>query len=569
MVFALLASGLVVRLVQLQIVAPDRYLDHGEAQRTRLISLDGRRGAIVDRNGEELAISLPQPILWADPKLVADPTDEAMQLAVILGEQPVVVHRQLTSPTRYVELSRELDPVTAAEIEALDLPGIYVTDEPKRFLPGGDQLLRSVLGFVGVDRVGLSGVEKQYEDVLSGVAGELVAEQAIDGRTIPTGARELRPAQDGRSIRLTIDRALQFEAEQSLMEQVEATGAKGGTVVIMDPATGEVLAMASIGRDEDGTVLSTSDNRGVTWTFEPGSVMKAMTFAAVLEEGLATPDSARSVPWTMDLYEETFTDAVWHEEMMMTPTDILVRSSNTGTIMWADQLTDRVLDTYLRSFGFGTTTGLGFPGESAGLFPEVEDWSGTSFATISIGQGIATTPLQVLTAFNVIANDGMYVAPRLVDGVIAADGSETVESTPAPRFVVSADVAGQITEMLSRVVFDGTAYDAGVPGYTVAAKTGTARKVQEGGGYEDYLGNFHYTTTVSGFFPAEDPAFSMIVVIDEPTTSIFASETAAPLFGQLAAWTLRHYHVAPPAGVVMPPPRPESAHPVPDDQDAG
>lgn len=550
-VFAVACLILVARLAQVQVLAPDKYLDHGEAQRTRLIPLDSQRGSLLDRNGEELAISLPQPVLWADPQLVADPAGEAMALAPHTNLQPVEIQRKLASSGRYVVLSRDVDLEAAAAIEELDLPGVFIEEVPERFMPGGDQLLRSVIGFVGVDREGLSGLELQYDDALSGDPGELIAEQAIDGRTIPDGARELRPAEDGADMVLTIDRALQFEAEQSLAATVEATGARGGTVVIMDPATGEILAMASLGRDEDGNVVSTSDNRAVTWTFDPGSVMKAMTFSAVLEEGIAGPNTPRSVPYQLDIYEETFTDTELYDEKMMTPTDILVRSSNTGTILWADELTDPVLDSYLRDFGYGSNTGLSFPGESDGIFPSVDQWSGTSFATIAIGQGITATPLQVLTSFNVLANDGVYVPPLLVQETVAADGERTPSSQAQPHTVVSPETADAVTQMLSRVVFDGTARDAGVPGYTIAAKTGTARKVQETGGYEDYLGNFQYVSTVAGFFPAEDPAFSMVVVIDEPTTDIYASIVAAPLFGELAAWTLRHYQVSPPAAVVL------------------
>lgn len=310
--------------------------------------------------------------------------------------------------------------------------------------------------------------------------------------------------------------------------------------------------MASVGRTEDGDVVSTSDNRAVTWTYDPGSVMKAMTFAAVLEEGLATPDTERSVPYKLKVYEEEFTDTELYDEMMMTPTDILVRSSNTGTIKWADDLTDPVLDRYLRSFGYGSTTGLEFPGESAGLFPELDQWSGTSFATIAIGQGITSTPLQTLTAFNVLANQGVYVPPRLVDADVDPEGNTTRLDRAPTRSVVSTETADEITAMLTAVVSNGTAQRAQVPGYNVAAKTGTARKVNvDTGTYEDYLGQFRYVTTVAGFFPAEDPAYSMIVVIDEPTTEIYASKVSAPLFGELAAWTLRHFQISPPLDVVL------------------
>ena len=548
---SILALGLVAQLLRVQVFDRDRYVAWGDDQRLQRIPLEGQRGHLLDRNGEELAVSLPRPAVIGDPLLVDDPVAAATALAPVIGRDAVDIQAELTGEGRFVYLYRTADTAMADAVLDLGLPGVGTRDEPRRFHPGGDLLGRGVMGTVGVDNVGLSGLEKQYDEALSGTPGSMVAERSPDGRSIPDGVREIQPAIRGDDVVLTIERALQFEVERALAEHVLATGSKGGVVVITEPATGDILAMASVALTDDGRVVTTSDNRAVTWVYEPASVMKAVTFAAVLEHGIATPDSVEVIPSTLDIYDDTFTDDPLYDPMAMSVTDILVRSSNTGTITWADRLGATALHENLADFGFGQTTALDFPGESPGLLADVDEWSGTSVATISIGQGIAVTPLQMLLAYNVIANDGLYVEPRLVSAIARQGGDvEPLPSAPS-RQVIDASTATQVSDILTQVVNVGTAQRAAVGGYEVAAKTGTARKVQEGGGYEDEAGNFRYVATVAGFFPAESPEFSMIVVLDEPTTDIFASKTAAPLFGELASWTLRHFQVRPAVDVVV------------------
>ncbi len=551
-ILLLAVLGLLAQLLRIQVFDRDRYVAWGEDQRLSTIPLPGERGDILDRNGEELAISLNTPVVYADPLLVIDPAAEADLLAPVLDRDAAELEDLLSGASRFVYLQRPTTEAIADEIRALGLAGVYIGEEPERFHPNGDQFARGILGFVGYDNESWSGLESQYETTLAGIPGELVSERGLNGRTIPEGELERRPAVDGADIELTLDRALQFEVEQTLKEYVAARSAKGGVVVISEPATGDILAMASVVTTDSGQVVPSSDNRAVTWVYEPASVMKAITFAGVLNDGLATPQTSRLVDDELQIYEETFTDDEIHDPRMMTTQDILVRSSNIGTILWADDLGASRLHDYLEDFGFGQPSGLGFPGESAGLLADVEDWSGTSFATIAIGQGIAVTPLQMLAAFNVIANDGLYVAPRLVS-TIHGDDESTVVSGPPARRVIERETAKALAEMLNRVAEDGTARAAKVPGYSVAAKTGTARKVQESGGYQDEEGNFHHVATVAGFFPAASPRYSMIVILDEPRDVIYASRVAAPLFGELAGWTLRHYQVSPAVDVVLEP----------------
>lgn len=551
-VFALLIVALVAQLLRVQILDRDRYVSWGEDQRLRTTELPGERGDILDRNGEELAISLNTPVIYTDPLLVSSPAEAAEALAPVLNQDAAELEAILASDGRFAYLERQSTERVADQVRALDLDGVFIGEEPKRFHPNGDGLAGGVIGFVGYDDEAYSGLEAQYDEALAGIPGELVSERGLNGRTIPEGERQRRPAVPGADLTLTLDRALQFEVEQVIGESVRATGADAGIVIISEPATGDILAMASVASDEYGIVSPTPDNRAVTWVYEPASVMKAVTFAAVMNQGLATPLTSRSVSDTFELYEETFTDDEIYGTRPMTATDILVASSNIGTILWAQALGDATFHNYLRDFGFGAPTGLGFPGESPGLLDHVQDWSGTSFATIAIGQGIAVTPLQMLMAYNVIANDGVYVAPRLVSSIDGPAG-QSVPDAPAARRVIDSTAASDVTAMLSRVSQDGTARKARVPGYQIAAKTGTARKAQASGGYRDEDGNFHHVSTVAGFFPADSPKYSMIVILDEPKTEIYASRVTAPIFGELAAWTLRHYHVSPSADVVLEP----------------
>ncbi|MGI9622151.1 MAG: peptidoglycan D,D-transpeptidase FtsI family protein [Acidimicrobiales bacterium] len=550
-VIALLVLALVFQLLRIQVIDRDRYVAWGEDQRIFTTLLPGQRGDILDRNGEELAISINTPVIYADPGLIGQPNQHAAALAPVLGVGEDELETTLSASTRFEYLQRPSTELVAEKIRALGLDGVYVGAEPQRFHPNGDKLARGVIGDVGFDNEAISGLEAQLDRSLAGVPGELISERGLNGRTIPEGERQRRPAVDGANITLTLDRALQFEVEKTLSEHVATTGAEAGIVVISEPATGDVLAMATIGRTESGRVVPTSDNRAVIWTYEPASVMKAVTFAGVLNEGLATPQTSRTVSDRLEIYDETFTDDEIYGTRPMSVTDILVRSSNNWTILWADALGDGKFHDYLRSFGFGQPSGLDFPGESRGIFRDLDDWSGTSFATIAIGQGISVTPLQMLMAFNVIANDGLYVAPRLIREVNDVDGPVPVAS-PSARRVIERDAAEDVTDMLRQVADYGTAQAAAVPGYSIAAKTGTARKAQaETGTYRDAEGNFHHVATVAGFFPADDPQYSMIVILDEPVNEIYASRIAAPLFGELAGWTLRHYQVSPRTDLVI------------------
>ncbi len=549
-VFTLVGLVLSVRLADLQLFRSDAYVEYGQQQRIRTIKLTADRGRILDRHGVELAISVPQMTVWADPSQVEDPAAAATALAPVLEMDEGRLFQLLSEPDQHAYLARTVPDDVAAQVAALSLSGVFLLEESARFNPAGARLGQAVVGGVDVDHKGISGLEYQYDYVLGGVPGEMVLESSHDGRTIPTGARKIKPEEPGADVFLTIDRSLQFEAERALKRQIDQVDAAGGTVIIMVPTTGEILAMASVGRDQEGNPVSLGENRAVTWSYEPGSVMKSVVFSGVIEEGLGAPHHVREVNHWLHLYDQEFTDHTEYGTVLYSMEEILGRSSNTGTVEWALVLGSTRLSAYLSRFGLGSATGLGFKGESSGLVPQLLNWSGTDVGSFALGQGILASPLQVLMTYNTLANGGVRVPPTLVRSAIGADGQEVPLEQGEPVRVVSESTAAQMTQMLVTVVREGTGRNAQVEGYSIAGKTGTGQKVLSSGGYEDSEGFSRYTATFAGFYPAEDPQLSMIVVIDEPITNFYASQAAAPLFADLAKYSLQRLRIAPPAEIV-------------------
>ncbi|MBV9952547.1 MAG: penicillin-binding protein 2 [Acidimicrobiia bacterium] len=569
--FLLMFTAVVIRLADVQVVHPGRYVSLGVRQRFVSKQLPAGRGALLDRNGVELALSLPQKSVFADPEMVGE-SGKLHQTATALSP---LVHRSvadleatMTGKGRYVLLAHTVAPAVAASIEKLHLAGIGTFDEFKRYQPSGD-VGRSVLGRVSTDGTkGSSGLEEQYDSVLTGKPGSITYERrgTADGGTdrgglIAGGRQRVDKARPGSDLVLTLDRSMQYQAEQTLEARVAATGAKGGMAIVSRPSTGEILAMANVTAEKpDGTLgpaVPSSNNASLTATFEPGSVNKVITMAAALEAGQITPTTKTEVPDHLQVADHEFTDHDEHPAELWTPTDILVTSSNVGTIEIAQRLGKTRLDAALRRFGLGRSTGLDFPQETRGSLLAPQDWSGTSLGSISIGQGISVTAMQMLEAFNVVANDGEYVAPRLVDAIVHPDGTKRRMPASAHRRVVSENTAAMLRAMMTKVVSEqtGTGTRAQVPGYNVAGKTGTARKPvtpsMPDNGYMDLNGRYHYVATFAGFVPAEKPELSIIVVIDEPDPSkggYFASDVSAPAFSELARYALRLYDI-PPASV--------------------
>jgi cell division protein FtsI (penicillin-binding protein 3) len=543
-VLSLAFGGIVARLTVLQAVDSSRYSQFGKSQRLHSVVLPAARGAIVDRNGAGLALSTQRRTVWANPQLVRDPVEAARALAPVLDMPEGVLRDRLTTSAAFVYLDRKVEDAVADKVASLHLTGVSLLNEPKRVEPAAP-LAAPVLGQVGLDEEGLSGLELQFQRELQGRPGQLVVERDPAGNDIASGIHELRAPVPGQQLMLTIDRSMQYETERVLSDQIRATHAKGGIAMVMDVQTGEIRAMANLVAGAGGAPPGPSaDNMAVTKVYEPGSVNKMITVAAGLEEGVITPSDTFVVPDNIKVADATFHDAEEHQTETMTVSDIVAESSNVGTIMVGRKLGKERIDRFLRGFGLANRTGLGFPGESAGLMPELKNWSGTSMATVPVGQGVAVTALQMLVAYNAIANDGVYVGPSLVKQVVDAKGHVHDAPPASSRRIVTSATAKDVTGMLEQVVKSGTGTAARVQGFTVAGKTGTAQKPRDG--YRGYKEGA-YVATFVGFLPAGAPRLSAIVVLDEPTP-IFGGLVSAPVFSQLGSYGVRVFGVPPDGG---------------------
>jgi cell division protein FtsI (penicillin-binding protein 3) len=546
-VLSLGLSAVILRLTQVQAVSSSQYEKLGAGQRIREISLAAERGAIFDRNGVDLALSVNQQTVWANPKVVTDPVGYAAKLAPVLGmDQKVLADRLGQRSHAFVYLARKVDDSTAEAVKKLGLEGVDFVPESKRFYPSGT-LAAPVLGHVGIDNDGLAGLEVQYDKKLAGKPGELVVEQDPQGRRIPQGYSRLEPAVRGNDLILSLDQSLQYELERALVDAVGAATARGGLAVVADTRTGGILAMANVTGDGAGAARpsgANEHNRAVTDVYEPGSTNKVITMAGALEDGLVTPETKLTVPDKLPMANAVFEDHEPHPPIPWSVTDILVNSSNVGTIMVGQKLGKNRLDHYLRAFGFGSRTGVGFPGEPAGLLLDPDHWYVTSMGTVPIGNGLAVSALQMLQVYTTVANGGLYRPPRLVEATIDADGVRHPVPMAEPRRVISPETAGKLSSMLTKVVQEGTGTNAAVPGYLAAGKTGTARKPMEG--QRGYAAG-KYVASFVGYVPAQDPRLAAVVVLDEPTP-IYGGQVSAPVFARIMQYALRLDRIPPPPG---------------------
>jgi cell division protein FtsI (penicillin-binding protein 3) len=528
-------------------------------QRTRELPAD--RGTIFDRNGEELALSIPGYAVSVNPKLVTNPEATARMLQGALGLDEGAtrdLYDDLAAREKgFVYVERQVDQQTGEAIAELGINGINVDPEPIRVLPGGTTGW-SVIGRTNIDGEGIAGLEAQYQDILAGQPGELRKEVAPGGRSVAGSEQILEAPVPGDDLVLTLDRSIQFQAEKVLVERVSELSAKSGTIVIMDTDTGDLLAMASVDRNDEGAVEVTSGNFTAVNAYEPGSVAKVITIAAGLNEGAVTPNSYFVVPWRKQYADDLLKDSHQHPDESLSVEQILVESSNIGTIMVQQSLGGGDWDTarkthwdYMRSFGLGEKTALDFPGESPGILKDWTDLWGSERVTVAYGQGLASTSIQLATAVNVIANDGTYVAPRLVQGFVGPDGTVTDAEPSVTHEVLSTETAEEMQRMMRQVVCRGTGTRAqlGFDSFSVAGKTGTGLKAQPNGTYLNAAGERVYYASFVGFFPAEDPQITILVSIDEPPAgdiNRFGGTAAAPVFAKLAPTIVHEQGLQPP-----------------------
>ncbi len=526
------------------------------------------RGSVVDRNFDKLAFTIEARALTFQPAKVRkqlaeakqkspeapDPDQRLIQIAkdvsTRLNNQPdfATVLKKLRSNETFVYLARAVDPAVAQTIST-KFPEVGAERQDLRQYPGGS-LAANVVGGIDWDGHGLLGLEDSMDSVLAGTDGSVTYDRGSDGVVIPGSNRNRHQAQNGSTVQLTLDDDIQFYVQQQVQMAKNASGARNASAVVLDAKTGEVLAMANddtfdpsqdIGRQGDRQI----GNLPVSSPFEPGSVNKIVTASAVIEAGLSNPDEVLSVPGVIAMGGVSIKDAWSHGVMPYTTTGIFGKSSNVGTLMLAQRLGPERFYEMLGKFGLGQRTGVGLPGESAGIVPPIDQWSGSTFSNLPIGQGLSMTLLQMTGMYQAIANDGVRIPPRIVKATIGPDGSRTEEKRPDGIRVVSAATAQTVRNMLRAVVQrdptgvqQGTGPAAAVEGYQIAGKTGTAQQINPGCGcyYDDV-----YWITFAGLAPADDPRYVIGIMLDAPSRSADGSPgySAAPLFHNITGWLLQ------------------------------
>lgn len=572
-----------VRLLQVQAVDASAFADKAAVNRYITVPLAAERGTISSRDGAALATTVDAYDVTADPYLftskqtgVSDaPERAAALLAPVLHEDEQELTRKLSrKKTRYVLLARQQTPRTWQEIRKLKrkvaaeaseaaasknagkatadvLAGVYREKHPKRVYPNRE-LASAVLGFVNSEGKGGAGVEAMLDKKLAGRNGKITYAQS-GGRQVPTAGKRERPARAGADVQLTLDRDIQWAAQQAIGEQIEESDADSGYVVVQDTRTGELLAMASA-PGFDPNDISRADpaalgNAAAQDVYEPGSTSKLMSMAAVLEEGRATPLTKVTVPNRLKRADRAFADDVDHETWKLTLNGVLAKSSNIGTILATEQLgktqkeANKVLHRYLSDFGIGRPTGLGLPGATSGILERPEKWSASQQYTIPFGQGLSLNAVQAASIYSTIANGGVRKVPSLVRGTTGPDGVYTPARKPDSRRVVSEKTAGTLARMLESVVSDmeGTGTTAKIPGYRVAGKTGTANRVDPKTGR--YKG---YTSSFAGFAPADKPRVTVYCAVQNPKKgSYFGSDVCGPVYKQVMKFALKSLQIPP------------------------
>jgi cell division protein FtsI/penicillin-binding protein 2 len=499
-----------------------------------------RRGTIADRNGIELAVSESAADVSATPYLIRDPAAVSRKIAPLVGKpQPEVLAALSDKRRGFVYLARQLPSGRARKLKALNINGLDLEPSSRRIYPQ-DFLASQLIGVVGTDGNGLSGLEYAADNKLRGADGERRVVRDALGQ--PIRLRDTQVATPGESLRLTIDSSIQERVEEVLAQTGKEYAPKGATAMVTDPNSGQILALANWPRVNANDVGAAPDyakqNRAAGAAYEPGSTFKPFTVAGALEDGVVTPTTSFDLAAQIQVADRTIGEAEERGAVTLTTAQILSQSSNVGAITIGMRLGNRRFDSWVRRFGFGESTGSDLPGEATGIVPKLKDYSGSSIGNLPIGQGLAVTPLQMAAAYGAIANGGMLIAPHVVQSIGGVPRPD-----PRGRRVISAGTAAEIRDMLRGVVGpNGTALAAAVPGYEVAGKTGTANKPDPTtGGYSET----RYVASFVGFAPASRPRVLITVMVDEPQGDIFGGQVAAPAFQKIARFVLPYLRVPP------------------------
>ena len=543
--FLVLYVALVSRAFQLQVVSGETLGKLADRQHKASLTLYPERRFIFDRNGQKLAATIMADSVYVDPSNVEDRTKVSSNLSSILGVKRQKITGALSNQGSFRWIARQISPVRTERIRTLKLKGVHLVQEPRRFYPHRE-LACHLLGFAGLDSTGLDGLESKYDEYLKGVPKKVVWGRDARGRKIYL-SDDSGSAVDDRScsLFLTIDSKIQYIVESQLKKAIEDTGAKGGTVIVMDPGTGEVLAMANepLFNPNEFSIYPADArrNRAVTDCFDPGSVFKPFVAAAALEEGLVTEtDIFDCENGSYTVGNRVIHDAQNEKFQELNLPDIIKHSSNIGSVKIAEKLGKEKFYHYITMFGFGSKTGIDLPGESRGILRNSKDWTDVDFATIAFGQGVSVTAIQLVTAMSAIANDGVLMKPHVVRCMVDKKGSVVKEIEPvAVRRVISPETSHRITSILTDVVEEGTGGNARIVNLSVAGKTGTSQK------FDFDLGRYSakkVEASFIGFFPAEDPQMVILVMLDEPKIHRWGGAAAAPVFKEVSEQILRCFN---------------------------
>lgn len=546
-VFFALCFGLVaIRAFDLQVLQEQEWDERAVRQHQKVIPLTPQRGSIFDSHGEELAVSVDVDSIYAEPRRLENLDQAVKELAKALDLSTKTVRAKLKGDSNFVWLKRQVTPQQSEQVKALALNGVGAIKEPRRFYPNSN-IAAHLLGFTGLDPKGLEGLELEYDKTILGRGGYLVMERDALGRGLGSGSPQIQGATRGHDLYLTLDKNLQYLAERELAEGMRQTSAKAGTVVMMEPDSGKVLAMASYPEYNPNSFFrykpSQWRNRVICDSYEPGSTFKVILMAAALNEAIIS--TTQKIDCENGKFRVGGKDIHDHKGyQQLTPAEIIKYSSNIGSAKIGKLLEREVFYRYIRDFGFGQQTGIDLPGEAVGLLRPPDKWFEVDLAAISFGQGVSVTPIQLVTAVAAIANGGYLMEPYVVDKIVDSEGQVTSKSQPSVvRKVIAQDVAQVVSRMMETTTEDGgTATSGRVPGFRVAGKTGTAQKVDPVTG--GYSADKRVASFV-GFLPAEAPRLVILVSLDEPKKVVYGGLVAAPVFSRIASQAMQYLKVSP------------------------
>ena len=537
------------RAFYLQVIKKEQLVKLAERQHQKTVPLTPARGTIYDRTNAPLAVSIEMDSCYAEPRTIDNVPEVAAKLAPLMGMTREEVRRKLAGNKGFVWLARRISPDLAQKIKALDIEGIGFVKESKRFYPNAE-MAGAVIGFTGLDPEGLEGIELKYDATILGSSGYLVTERDALGRDIAMKGTLVKQASKGHNVTLTLDKNIQYITEKELAVAVESSRARGGIALVMEPQTGRVLAMANYPTFNPNSYFKYPPallrNKCITDSFEPGSTFKVFLISGALEEKVISPgDGFNCEGGSYSIGGRTIHDT--HHYGRLSVADVLKYSSNIGAAKIGARLGQERLHSYLRGFGFGARSGIDLPGEANGYMRDRSQWFAVDLATISFGQGVSASALQLASAFSAVANGGTLMKPYLVERISDENGNVLQQFSPeARRRVISPETARTVTHMMEGVTTEGgTGMNASVEGYLVAGKTGTAQKV-----YPITRGYSVDKRTASfiGFIPADNPRLTILVVIDEPKTSPYGGVVAAPAFKAIAQQSLCYLNVPPAKG---------------------